>query len=1360
MDRERYQKILDLFEQVFQRPEDERSAFLDEHCADDPTLRREVATLLRRDGEPESGPFAETSLSDPDSIGEYRVVRRLGAGGMGIVFEAEQEQPRRRVALKLMLPSLDAHEFEKRFDREIELLGRLKHPGVAQIYAAGSEELGRGRQPWFAMELIEGQNLTAHVEALELGVTGRLELFAQICDAVDYAHEHGVVHRDLKPDNILVQIDGQPKVLDFGVARSTDADVQLTAARTDVGRLIGTLAYMSPEQATGDTRVIDRRSDVYSLGVVLFELLTGRLPYAISHRSIPEVVRVIRETDPTRLSSVDRIFRGDLDTIVAKALEKEPDRRYASAAELASDVRRYVANEPIAARAPSRFYQLRKSFRRHPGLVGGVILAITSLSIGLGLAVRFGMHASERSAAAQRSAYRMGLAVAQNAIQEGQMEVAQRLLAESPVELRGWEWRLLSAAVRTDVATWTSGSEQGTAITVTSDGRAIGALCAGDTLLIRDLRTSDILHELTGPGPLTHPALSSEGTHAAVFGAAQKSLLVFDLVSGATTLSLPIELGEVSLAPYRGAALSADGHRVAVSTTPRRLTVLETSTGRVVQQHLIRQGMFDSHGGLRARPRFRPDGGGVFFWFGANQGAYIDLTTGQNHLASPSNSIGVATWDATGETLWLSAVGELYAVRPPSFDPFSVLTHSNASQFGVRATAFSPDGTRCAIGAPGRVSIFDLATSTAVRHLREEGAIVDLRFDSTGDRLFVAQPGRIRVHSLRRTPSTVLQGHDSFVYHAAFSPDGQLIASQDFAGQMCLWDRHGKLRASIDRSGINRRRGEEVDPYPVAIAFSRDGHMVLDLWRHVLRSFDVFTEQIHLREQPEKSEDRLSNRDLFFGKSAGGTNERSAHRSPKCTDPGEILRADGNRRELSVRKVESGETIAHPVLQEKTSSRVSALAIDAARRWLAFGDSSGVLRVWDLKRDRLLAEIPNADEELLTVSFHPDGQRLASGGIDGVVRIWETERWELVAELRGHADYVHDLKFSPDGSQLVSASGDKTLRLWDIRTASELAADDEAAHRASAAIRLRVNALLESSGDLDAARGRMESDGWSEADRSAARGVFIEEFMRSGRISFDPTGRNRREAVSVRLSTPSDRASIHYTLDGSEPTTDSPVYVDPVRLFGRTVISARAFPYGVPGPVSVHHFAFDPFAIPLVGTQWETWGAEDSAWAFKHGVLRQRTNAGFTRASSRDDGAAYYGTMRIYGGTVGDDGELRVRLRAEDRDAIGVAFRFQSLQQHYLFHWDRVSKIRSLIRRNGDEYVCLDRDDVPHERSRWYDVNVVLDGPRIAVHVDGEEVLSAVDATYPGGTFALHAVRCTNADFAALAFEPQSPDSD
>ena len=414
LDTERVQELL---WHALELPETERSDWLSAQHADD-AVRAEVTELLAHHehagtrfdhplvGRPTESAERLLRTADgelPERFGAYRVLRRLGSGGMGSVYEAEQDSPRRTVALKVMDRGLSSSDARRRFAFEAEALARLRHPAIAQVYEAVVPAEGTPGTPWFAMEYVPGARpITTFADEQGLHLRARLALFAEVCDAVHHGHQRGVIHRDLKPANILVTDEGRPKVIDFGVARLSDPG-QDSAGHTLAGQLVGTLGAMAPEQILRHPDEIDTRADVYSLGVVLYELLAGRPPHDLAGLSVPQASRVVTQTDAPRLGSVVPRLPADLDVITAKAMALEREQRFASADHLAADVRRFLDGLPIAARPPSLRYQLARFAARNTVAVVAAAVVAVALVTSTVVSLRFAWQAARQAEAAEHA---------------------------------------------------------------------------------------------------------------------------------------------------------------------------------------------------------------------------------------------------------------------------------------------------------------------------------------------------------------------------------------------------------------------------------------------------------------------------------------------------------------------------------------------------------------------------------------------------------------------------------------------------------------------------------------------------------------------------------------------------------------------------------------------------------------------------------------------------------------------------------------------------------------------------------------------------------------------------------------------
>ncbi|MFQ5806601.1 MAG: protein kinase [Phycisphaerae bacterium] len=1037
MDAGKIKRAEEIFQLAVERPVEERESVLNESCAGDAGLRAFVDQLLSHDatgmGEFLCRPVFTPSLEDdahvnrdlPARIGRYELVRRIGEGGMGVVYEARQKDLQRTVALKVIRSGLPSRNMLRRFQHEAEVLAQLHHPGIAHIYEAATAEVGtekgvKVRQPFFAMEFIEGERLNDYASHHNLGTRERLDLVARICDAVQHAHQKGVIHRDLKPGNVLVDETGQPKILDFGVARATDADMQAVTTQTDTGQLIGTVPYMSPEQVTGDSAQLDTRSDVYSLGVMLYELLSGRLPHDVGSRSIPEAARRIREEEPARLASINKTFRGEIETIVVKALEKDKTRRYQSASDLAGDIRRYLRGEPIEAKRDSALYVLGKNLRRHRVIV-------TATTVVLVLLAAFGvlssiqaernreLAAAERAARLEavasknradreaeklrRSLYFSRIGFAQAAYSANDLERMRRLLEECPSDLRGWEWSYLlrlsdqsSGSIRFDQPGGMSAAfSRGARTAVTS--RFGGQIQVWDTASGRRLQT------IQPPAmDLTLALAVSPDGQRIVAGANRQRVVVYDAANG-RVLS---EVKPLSDQSVRVSVFSPDGARVFTGGWDPIATIWDMATGRVLQT--IR-----TAGGTVNSAAFRPDG---------------------SRLAVADKTFAIGMWDtATGEQRQ-SFVGHTDHVQALAFSPDGRRLASGSEDCTVRiwdvqsgaplavvrpytskliCLAFSPNGKWIASGSTDTtIKVLDASTGNELRTLRgHTGAVHRLAFNTDGTRLFsAARDGTLRWWDEPARSIQLVLPENNAGGALAFSPDGTRLTAGG-NGQVSVWDVASGRRLML-LTGFPR--GMLI----YAVSYSPDGKLLA----------------------VAAADGKVKVWDATTGESL---RELHAHDgqvySAAFSPDGRWIASAGNDKFVKIWDANTGDLkktlVGH-------AGGVTGVAWMPDGTQLVSASTDRTVRLWDVETARTLCTFKGHTHNVYAVAVVPDGQKIVSAGEDGTVRVWSALGETEPMTLHGHRSPVYCVAINDEGSRVVSGGFYSTARLWDLASGQEI----------------------------------------------------------------------------------------------------------------------------------------------------------------------------------------------------------------------------------------------------------------------------------------------------------------------------------
>lgn len=1046
MESDRFHRVMHIFGEALALPDSQRGVYLDQAAEGDADLRHQVERMLALDAAPEAsfggrgegmymlaeqialqeesrgggssvtspdGAFANTVSAQgvPVLQGRYRILRKIGEGGMGVVYEAEQLRPRRTVALKAIRPGIASRDTLRRFEYEAHVLGRLQHPNIAQIYDAGAADETRLDQAFFAMEFINGLPLTEHAKVHMLSVRDKLALLCKVCDAVHHAHQRGVIHRDLKPSNILVNEIGEPKILDFGVAQ-TESDPTLTTMHTIPGQLVGTLAYMSPEQVLGDPSGVDHGTDIYALGVILYQLLTGTLPHDLTRCSLPRAAQVIREEEPKSLGEHDRLLRGDLDLIVKTAMAKDRTQRYRSAAELAEDMRRFLDGRPVLARQESAIQGLRRQVRQYRagvalGLAACMVLTAAALygfiqrareraanraaESALALAEEAEDRANREAESLRESLYRSTIGFAHAAYLNKSLGRMRKLLDSAPEDLRQWEWHYLQGLTNTSFREVTAHIPSNARMAVATAAPVAVTMSQTGPVRVWNLTTGEELASCTRTGLETWIAINPEGTMAAIGAAGEVEIVELATCRARAVIQLDVSHIRTASFDRAGQRLAVVGSEAAVFDAQQSMQSLWRATDVPVLHTM----------------QWSPDGSVLIA--GALDGQVLMFDA------------------ATGERLW-GRSGHSQAVRSFSFHPngIHVASAGNDSMVYVWNVA---TGDRVVALQPHENKILALTYSLDGRYLLSGGTDSSIQITDTETYERVGQ----------------LMGHEWTILELGINiANGQLI-SHCRGGELRWWE-------IDDAAGLRDRMrlGRSV----VAVAMNESGTRTA----------------IAPRSQGFKVIDAVTRRELWTETDIGvvmhgltfGSDDRlfaSCHdRLVRCYDGASgsllwqstVLDAPPTHSELSparrtlavggrdgfVRIFES-DTGAHiSTLGEGLSAVLGLQWIDDDHILLC--DERGQLQRWSVRQQTLLARHQAHDTIVYQIVLLNDGQSCVTASEDGFARIWNLDSFALEGELKGHYGAIYSLAANSDGSRIATGGFDNVVRVWDARTKEEL----------------------------------------------------------------------------------------------------------------------------------------------------------------------------------------------------------------------------------------------------------------------------------------------------------------------------------
>jgi WD40 repeat protein len=941
-----------------------------------------------------------------EQIGRYKLLRILGEGGFGLVYLAEQQRPmKRQVALKIIKPGMDSAQIIRRFEAERQALALLDHPNVAHVYDAGTTEAGR---PYFVMEYVKGVPITEHCDRQRLTIEERLKLFVKVCEAIQHAHQKGIIHRDIKPSNIQVCIRGQeavPKVIDFGVAKALSQPLTERTLVTEQGQLIGTPEYISPEQAEMTNQNIDTRSDIYSLGVLLYMLLTETLPFesqTLRKGSLEQMREIIRDSEPrppsTRVGSLDaeastqlaksrqsdaetlqRQLRGDLDWITLKAMEKDQTRRYQTAHALAEDIERHLRHEPVLAGRPGTLYRFKKLVRRNKGVFIGVAAVATVLMLGAIASTwqavratqakqgesRLRQEAQANELAMRRIAYDSDMSLAQQALAMNDLGRALRLLethrpGPGQVDLRGWEWRYLWQECRSD-----TNSE----------------LCRY-------------------PGSAYSVAYNPDGKVLAVAGLFPKFIDIWDAPNRRRIKTLQPKEGHLVAFSPQGDLLATDAGS--------QIRVWRTGTWNMIAQPLTLSGSIlalkFSPDGTRLASLSNPDQ--LTVW-DTNQWAIV-LQTGGMSLAGAH--IGVLDFSPDGKSLVIgNAVHHLRVIDIDGGN--TIFDIPDAHSEGISAVAWSPDGSIIASGSAftgGPIRLWDAASGRSIGSLAGHTSwICELSFSEDSQRLYSSNADQtIRIWDMEhRCCVATLRGSTDEVYGLALSPDGATLASASKDGIIAFWDAYP--------------HPEEEQPRVIDLgnralpAFAPDGRVLAVPQAGTVSLLDMVTSR-EIEQIPE-----LGNGVWRVRYSPNGTLLVSGDKSGK-------IRVWSCTEHRLLRELEDPNGPIYPLRFGENGRRLLSFSVSRTLKILK-------IIVWDTLKwqvARTLAiDVPSFDT---VAAISPDGHLEAVGTVGGSVCWLNTETGKLLATSNTiHRHPVRGISFSDDGSRAASVAEDGTVAIWD-----------------------------------------------------------------------------------------------------------------------------------------------------------------------------------------------------------------------------------------------------------------------------------------------------------------------------------------